>query len=93
MGVFLLERIVDDHQVAAQSGQRALDRGGIALAAHRGHDLAVGVARQPHGREGGLIDRIIDKLAEIVGVGPRQLIRIRDCDDAFRWVMAEKPGR
>ena len=34
MGIILLERIVDDHQVAAQPGQGALDRGGVALAAH-----------------------------------------------------------
>ena len=35
MRIVLLQRIVDDHQVAAQSSQRALDRGGIALPLRR----------------------------------------------------------
>ena len=93
MGIVLLERIVDDHQVAAQSGQCALDRGGVTLAAQRGHDLAVGVTVEPHRREGGLVDRIVDQPAEIVGMGAREQVGIRDGDDALRRVVAEKPGR
>jgi len=76
MRIVLLERIVDDHQVAAQSSQRALDRGGVALTSHRRHDLPVGVTRQPHGREGFLIERIIHQPAEIAGVRASELVRI-----------------
>ena len=65
----------------------------FSTAALGGHNLAVGIALEPHRREGGLIEGIIDQAAEVVRVGACEEIGIGDHDHAFPRIMAEEPCR
>src|SRR6266403_1701416 len=92
-GVARLERIVDDREIAAASGQRSPNRGGVSTASERGLDFSIGVAFHSHPRKYRLIERILDDTPKIIGVSLCQVGRIRDANHALRGVMTEIPGR
>jgi len=92
-GIARLYWIIDDDQVATKAGQGPVDGGGNPLAALGGGDLAIGIALEPHCREAGLIDRMIDNPAKVIGMGARQKVGVRHHNHALRRITAKKPGR
>jgi hypothetical protein len=77
--------------------RRYRDLGGSAsrskTAPFRGRDLAISVATEPHFGEGGLVDRMVDKLAEVICVAAREKLRIGNHNDTLPRRLPEEPGR
>src|ERR1700680_4843261 len=90
-----LQRVVDNHEITATTGQGATYRGRKPRTSRRGHDFGLGVLcwTDPGGGEYGPVKIGAHKCATIIGVLARKPFGITDTNDPAGGVMAENKGR
>ena len=89
-----LQRIVDQDDVGAASGQHAAGRGGEPIALAGGDEFLHGLAvRRQAGRKDPPIPRAHHDAAAIAGELVGEFLGIADAEDLGRGVEAETPGR
>jgi hypothetical protein len=92
--LFRLQRIVDDDDVGAASGQHAACRGGEPIALAGGDELLHRLAmRRQAGRKDLSIPRAHHDAAAIAGEFVGEILGIADAEDLGRRVEPEIPGR
>ncbi len=83
MGIVEFERVINDEEIAAAPRKRSLDRGCVTTSAEGGVDFAIGIARDLHRRECGLINRIAHNLAKIIGMRFCKRVGVGNSYDPF----------
>ena len=94
LAVGCLDRIVDDDDRTAATGQGAADRCVQPIAALRRAHFILGILARidAHQRKEGSVPVALDHTAAAVGIRRRQAAAIGNTDDALVRLMAEQPG-
>src|ERR1051325_1666429 len=86
------QRVVDDDEIPAATGQRAADRNRDTTTALRRFELSIGISLRPSCRKDPLIPAAIHDLAKSTRELRRQRLRVAEDDDARMWVMTQQKG-
>src|SRR5258707_10585677 len=89
-----LQRVVDNHEITATTGQGATYRGRKPRTSRCRHDFGLGVLcrTDPGGREYGPVKIGAHKCATIIGVLARKPFGITDTDDPASGIVAQDKG-
>src|SRR6476659_2714035 len=95
IGILGLERVIDDEDICAPTGQCAANRGGKARAVLLQNQLLPGILewRQSGLREEGMEPVAFYHATELIMELGRQILRVTGADDATCRVMPKKEGR
>src|SRR4249919_419435 len=95
VGVLWFLRIVDDQNIAAATGQRTTDRGGIAESTARGLKLGLGILllTNARSRKYCLVAIAAHEDATVVGVLSSKTVGIAATENTCGWVMSQNIGR